>query len=373
MITKSNIQSIISGAIDRVLNEEYKHGDVVEVLKTSQRGAKLVTDGEKVAWIQGRWIRPDGTLTSLGEKNLMDSDVTLEDWKAKQAEKDRWYNMTDEEREEERRKEKEAWIAAKKAEGDVEHTWEMPERELIDASPKAWKIQTNERQRLYGKFVPVYIYLPKSQTKIKSLGGGKIEVSLPDWCYRDKQRVIESLYGKSASPSAQPQPTKPANVPEPHRYEIYPASDDASYEERDYGKAFHKKFEGKPESVFMPSQCYAHGKLEEDLAEYEQISDLICMEPDAENELALGGNYSSLVKPGVYKCSFDGKPCTLYVWFADHLTTGICCYDDDEDAKEYIIEISKGRITGSMMESVSEKYISDRKIFEQSIGRLRNR
>lgn len=52
----------------------------IKILKTSPKGAMLITDGTKIAWIMPRQKRKDGTFTSGAEKALKKSTNKLEDF-----------------------------------------------------------------------------------------------------------------------------------------------------------------------------------------------------------------------------------------------------------------------------------------------------
>lgn len=54
----------------------------IEVLKTSGKGASLITDGIKTAWIMPRQKRKDGTFTAGALKALNESPNLLSDYKA---------------------------------------------------------------------------------------------------------------------------------------------------------------------------------------------------------------------------------------------------------------------------------------------------
>jgi hypothetical protein len=93
--------------------------------------------------------------------------------------------------------------------------------------------------------------------------------------------------------------------------------------------------ENAPENAYRPGYCYADGQLEKDLG-----TDLIKLDPRAEGKLSDDEGFG--VKPGKYKCNYNGKPCTLYVGFSKGgpkgIPTGLVCYDNDEESKKYIAQ-----------------------------------
>lgn len=86
-----------------------------------------------------------------------------------------------------------------------------------------------------------------------------------------------------------------------------------------------------PKGSIRPPYCYAHGQLEDDLG-----FDIFSLDGSAKKDML--NKYS--MKIGNYKCNFNGKPCTLYVGYSKNggpsSPTGLACYDDDEEAINYI-------------------------------------
>lgn len=88
-----------------------------------------------------------------------------------------------------------------------------------------------------------------------------------------------------------------------------------------------------PEGSVRPPFCYAHGQLEDDLG-----FDLFLLDKKIKKVMPSNKNMMT----GVYKCRYNGKPCSLYVGYSKNggpnIPTGLACYDDDEDAKKYIVQ-----------------------------------
>lgn len=81
-------------------------------------------------------------------------------------------------------------------------------------------------------------------------------------------------------------------------------------------------------TVYRPHFCYADGRLEDDLGE-----DFFCLSASP----ARGGGDS--LPTGKYPCSYNGKPCTLYVVnMGSGRHHGLCCYDDDMESKARILD-----------------------------------
>jgi hypothetical protein len=59
----------------------------IQVLKESAKGALLITDGQKTAWIKGNWKREDGSFTPAALKALNNSSDTLARHKGEEFEK----------------------------------------------------------------------------------------------------------------------------------------------------------------------------------------------------------------------------------------------------------------------------------------------
>lgn len=140
----------------------------ITILRTSQRGAHLITDGTRVVWVQGRSVRPDGSLTPTGVAALTQSTKSYADWQKEEAERELW--RTDRE------------AAREKAfqEGKQPVTITLASARVYDHSEKAWKIRTLRTQVLYGKVCSVYEYLPKSIVSVVG-DGTHSRLTMPKW------------------------------------------------------------------------------------------------------------------------------------------------------------------------------------------------
>lgn len=151
----------------------------ITILRTSARGAHLITDGNLVAWVQGRSVREDGSLTPSGVSALANSEKTLAQWEEEEKMRELW--RTD------REKAKELAFQA----GKEPVTVTISRDRFTDYSDKAWKVRTDRTQRLYGKLVSVYEYLPKSIVSAV-LAYDKVEMTMPKW-FLGKHEWLEML------------------------------------------------------------------------------------------------------------------------------------------------------------------------------------
>ena len=140
----------------------------ITILRTTARGAHLITDGERVVWVMGRSVRADGSLTPSGLAALTASDKTYTQWQAEEAERELW--RTDRE------------AAREKAfqEGKVATTIELPSPRVLDYNEKAWKVRTLRTEYRYGRCCSVYEYLPKSVVTIVR-DGVRAKLTMPKW------------------------------------------------------------------------------------------------------------------------------------------------------------------------------------------------
>ena len=132
----------------------------IAILKTSQRGALLITDGSRVAWVMGRTQRADGSFTPSALTALANGK-TVEEWHAA--------------REQERADRERAF-----QEGKEQTSVSLPAVSVREGSEKSWKVRTNRTQWLYGKYVAVWEYLPKSVVKV-SVDNGVATLTMPKW------------------------------------------------------------------------------------------------------------------------------------------------------------------------------------------------
>lgn len=143
----------------------------ITIIRTSDRGAHLVTDGNKVAWVQGRWCRVNGTLTPRGIEALADGQ-TVEEFEAQKRA-----------REEARQQ---AFEARQQAfeEGKKLITVLVPANTIVSYSERAWKIFNGSSYRnRYGKVCRDAFFAPKSQITVEILENGKVEVTMPKWYF----------------------------------------------------------------------------------------------------------------------------------------------------------------------------------------------
>lgn len=143
----------------------------VEVLRTSERGAKLVTDGTKAAWVMGRMVRPDNTLTYGGVKELEAAKMT----DAEARDYDAYITK--------QREEREAARAAARAEAAKKRlTVELPQSRWFGEAGKAYKVWTGYYTwNMYHKSVREFVYLPKSQVEVISAIDGVVRLNMPEW------------------------------------------------------------------------------------------------------------------------------------------------------------------------------------------------
>lgn len=147
------------------------------ILRTSARGAHLITDGTKQCWIQGRWLRPDGTLTRMGQL-AWENARTTEDIEAE-------CKAREEAREAARQ-------AAREASKQLMYV-NVKAEVLVGETEKALKCWSGSYQRLYGRVVKSYCYLPKSQVKVeKTSQEGIICLTMPAWV-RDQNGWLGSF------------------------------------------------------------------------------------------------------------------------------------------------------------------------------------
>lgn len=118
----------------------------ITIIKESPRGAKFITDGVRSTWIQGRWMRPDGTLTPRGQEAL-DNAMTNKE-----------IELREKAREEAR--------ANSKALETRWHKEGAKEIEVVGETEKAWKIWLGNYSYMYGKRVRSYDYWAKSVVSI---------------------------------------------------------------------------------------------------------------------------------------------------------------------------------------------------------------
>lgn len=140
---------------------------MITVIKTTERGARLITDGNKVAWIMGRYMRSDGTLTPMGQ-HALENGKTYADW----LDEEKYREELKEAAREERRRQFE--VSNEKIAVSIDA------RRIDNGTEKAWRLRTDATRRLYGKIVHVYDYLPKAHVKV-AVNGTSATLTMPRW------------------------------------------------------------------------------------------------------------------------------------------------------------------------------------------------
>lgn len=144
---------------------------IVEVIATSSRGAKLISNGEKACWVQGRWVRKNNTLTPRGEAALENATMTHADAQDYQAYKQR--------RAEEREAEKEAFRKSQREK--VEVRIRKAFYGGMTESGKAYKIWDGGYfNNKYKKPCKHHIFLACSQVDMKE-NEDSVTFLLPKW------------------------------------------------------------------------------------------------------------------------------------------------------------------------------------------------
>ena len=138
----------------------------ITIIKTSQRGAHLITDGIRVAWVMGRSVRADGSVTPTALAALTTGKPYAE-WEQEEERRRLWA--------EDREKAKELAFQ----EGKTPTTITIPAVCIREGSEKSWKVR-HGKQVLYGKYVNHYEYLPKSVVSV-SIDNGVATLTMPKW------------------------------------------------------------------------------------------------------------------------------------------------------------------------------------------------
>ena len=139
----------------------------ITVLRTSQRGALLITDNVRVAWVQGRTRRADGTFTPSALTALAEGKPYAE-WEQEQAVREQEYA------------ERKAAREQQYQEGKALASVTIPAFRVREGSEKSWKVRTNLTEHRYGKQVFVWEYFPKSVVKV-SIDNGVATLTMPKW------------------------------------------------------------------------------------------------------------------------------------------------------------------------------------------------
>ena len=139
----------------------------ITVLRTSQRGALLITDGVRVAWVQGRTHRADGSFTPSALTALAQGKTT-EEFKTEQREREAGWRRAQEEGK------KPIIIPIPRDRG---------KSRVEDFSEKAWRVKSEQWVRgYYGNAVRDNKFLPKSLVEYAQ-GEGCDYLTMPKWFY----------------------------------------------------------------------------------------------------------------------------------------------------------------------------------------------
>ena len=133
----------------------------ITLLRITRGGAYIITDGMNVAFIIRNYIREDGTLTSCGMRALLNSELTLEQFKKENRE---WLER----------------VECEKREGSKLVTYILERGVLMSASASAYKYACGKGIDMYRRPCTHYNYIPKSQVKIERRNC-KVYVTLPKW------------------------------------------------------------------------------------------------------------------------------------------------------------------------------------------------
>ena len=159
-------------------NNKDMEATTITIVKVSDRGAYLITDGTMQAWTRPSSRRADGTWTAGAYEALRTSTIPY---------------MTEEER-------KEAYLKAKEEERERRQKpvsiRVFAQCEITD-SEKSYKVATGRRvpsPYKRGALINEYVYLPKSQVKLIAHEDSRVFV-VPTWLYETNTHSY-SLIGK---------------------------------------------------------------------------------------------------------------------------------------------------------------------------------
>ena len=142
----------------------------VEIIRTTAAGAKLISNGVVAAWVQGRFVRPDNTLTRRGEEIMAAATMTDE-----QA---RNYDAHIAQLREERAA---AWERERAAAREAVEV-AIKKDSLVGGTERALKIwMGGYTLNQYRKRVKLYIYLPTSQVEVLSETSTSVILLMPTW------------------------------------------------------------------------------------------------------------------------------------------------------------------------------------------------
>ena len=155
----------------------------VTILATSHRGAHLVTNGTKAAWVMGRQVREDGTLTAGARESIELSDMTHDAAVQLAA-----AISGNREAQEQIRKER---YEAARTEANAEVTINVTADRFRGEHGNAWQIRTDNTYRnRYGKTCFAYEYLPKSRVTVVPQPDGSYNITLANWLLREKPSMV---------------------------------------------------------------------------------------------------------------------------------------------------------------------------------------
>jgi hypothetical protein len=123
----------------------------ISIIKISERGAYLITDGIKQAWTRPSSRRDDGSWTEGAYQALKNSDVP---YMSQEERKEAYIKKINEEK---TRKQKPMYII-------------INNNCVITETDKCYKVATGKKMKSpykRGAFINEYVYLPKSQIKMK--------------------------------------------------------------------------------------------------------------------------------------------------------------------------------------------------------------
>ena len=144
----------------------YENG--ITILRKTSNGAYIITDGLMCAFVIENYIRPDGTLTTCGQKALLKSEWTLEQFEKQNRD---WQEKVE--------REKRDW-QRQKEEGSKLVTYVLEQGVLMSASTGAYKYAYGRGYDIYHRPCTHYNYIPKSQVKVERRNC-KVYVTLPKW------------------------------------------------------------------------------------------------------------------------------------------------------------------------------------------------
>ena len=148
----------------------------ITILRTSSRGAHLITDGINTTWIQSGWIREDGSLTPGGMQSLLNSESTLEQYNQDQINRQR------------AREERQKTWEIKKEEGKQLVTMTIAKGILKSDGPTTYKYAAGKGFDMYRHLCTRWNYIPKSMVSVERKNN-QVYVTLPKWL-AEKHSII---------------------------------------------------------------------------------------------------------------------------------------------------------------------------------------